>query len=111
MILVSAATAELGLPGVDRLLDRVFSGVDALLFMSASVTDSGRLEQHHNVVTAAADAGVGMLAYTRGSGAVLVDDGVLDDRHQTAAALRETYLDAGPRAAVLTAPNGLTKSG
>ncbi len=113
MILVSAATGELGRLVVDSLLDRIraaetavavrnpdtaadlsargvdvrhgdyddpsslrtaFTGVDALLFISAPVTESGRLEQHHNVVKAAEDAGVGMLAYTSGLGADLVDE-------------------------------------
>jgi NAD(P)H dehydrogenase (quinone) len=58
-------------------LRTAFSGVDALLFVSAPVIDSGRLEQHQNVVTAAKDAGVGLLAYTSGLGADFVEEGVL----------------------------------
>lgn len=96
-------------------LRAAFRGVDALLFISAPVTDSGRLEQHHNVVTAAKDADVGMLAYTSGLGADFVDEGVLGEHHQTEqwiiesglpyALLRhpiysEMYLNAGLHAAI-----------
>ena len=67
------------LPG----LRAAFDGADALLFISAPIVDSGRLVQHQNVVTAAMDAGVGLLAYTSGLGADFVDEGPLGEHHQT----------------------------
>jgi NAD(P)H dehydrogenase (quinone) len=73
-------------------LREAFSGVDSLLFISAPVTDSGRLEQHRNVVTAAKDAGVGMLVYTSGLGADFVDEGVLGEHHQTEQWISESGL-------------------
>ena len=64
-----------------------FQGADRLLFISSPVGDQdrSRVVQHRNIVAAARAAGVGMIAYTSGLGADLVDENVpvLGDHHVT----------------------------
>src|SRR5450759_1256773 len=63
-------------------LREAFAGVDRLLFIS-SPDIGAREDQHRNVVTAARDAGVGLLVYTSGLGADVIDEGVLGEHHAT----------------------------
>jgi NAD(P)H dehydrogenase (quinone) len=81
-------------------LRTAFTGVETVLFISAPISDSGRLDQHRNVVSAAADAGVGRIAYTSGLGADFVDEGVLGEHHQT----EEWITEAGPPFVALRHP-------
>jgi NAD(P)H dehydrogenase (quinone) len=62
-----------------------FQGADRLLFISSPVIDRSRVGQHRTIVAAARAAGVGMIAYTSGLGADLVDENVpvLGDHHVT----------------------------
>ncbi|MFG1813583.1 NAD(P)H-binding protein [Kribbella sp. NPDC049174] len=75
-------------------LRAAFAGAGTVLFISAPVTVSGRLEQHRNVVRAAAAAEVGRIAYTSGLGADFVDEGVLGEHHQTEEWIAESGLPA-----------------
>ncbi|MBL7502053.1 NAD(P)H-binding protein [Frankia sp. CNm7] len=68
-----ARAADLATSGVEirvadyeqpRTLPGAFAGADKLLFISSVGPDDARLAQHHAVVDAAAEAGVGLLAYT-----------------------------------------------
>jgi len=98
-----AKAAELAARGVDvRLGDyddpdslrAAFAGAGTVLFISAPVTYSGRLEQHRNVVHAAAATDVGRIAYTSGVGADFVDEGVLGEHHQTEEWIAQSGLPA-----------------
>lgn len=75
-----------------RSLEAAFHGADRLLFISSPVLDRdrSRLAQHRNVVSAAREAGVGMIAYTSGLGVDLVDEDVpiLGDHLITEEAIR-----------------------
>lgn len=75
-----------------KSLGAAFQGADRLLFISSPVVDQdrSRVRQHRNVVSAAREAGVGMIAYTSGLGADMVDEAVpvLGDHHVTEAAIR-----------------------
>lgn len=77
-------------------LAAAFQGADRLLFISSPVVDQdrSRLVQHRNVVAAAREAGVGMIAYTSGLGADLVDEDVpiLGDHLVTEEAIRASGL-------------------
>jgi NAD(P)H dehydrogenase (quinone) len=78
-----------------------FDGADRLLFISSSEVESGkRIAQHRSVVAAARDAGVGMLAYTSGLGADVIDVGLLGDHHATEHAI----LESGVRYTILRHP-------
>jgi NAD(P)H dehydrogenase (quinone) len=68
-----------------------FDGADRLLFVS-SPTLEGRVAQHRRVVDAARDAGVGLVAYTSGVGADVVDEGLLGNHHATEQALADSAL-------------------
>ena len=67
-----------------------FRGADRLLFISSP--DAARLVQHRNVVAAAGEAGVGMLAYTSGLGADMVpeDTPILGDHRVTEQAIKQS---------------------
>ena len=67
-----------------------FRGADRLLFISSP--DQARRVQHRNVVAAASEAGVGMVAYTSGLGADMVpeDTPVLGDHHVTEQAIEQS---------------------
>lgn len=71
-----------------------FRGADRLLFISSPVVDQdrSRLIQHRNVVAAAGEAGVGMIAYTSGLSADVVeaDVPILGDHHVTEQAIRQS---------------------
>ena len=73
-------------------LGDAFRGVDRLMFISSPVVDreGSRRVQHRNVVSAAREAGDGMIAYTSGLGADMVDEDVpiLGDHHVTEEAIR-----------------------
>ncbi|MFZ1410282.1 MAG: NAD(P)H-binding protein [Micropruina sp.] len=77
-------------------LAAAFQGADRLLFISSPVVDQARsrLVQHRNVIAAAREAGVGLIVYTSGLGADLVDEDVpiLGDHHVTEDAIRASGL-------------------
>src|SRR6478735_5102859 len=70
-----------------------YDDTDRLLFISSPSIDQDRtrLVQHRNVVAAAQAAGVGMVAYTSGLGADMVDENVpiLGDHHVTEKVIQE----------------------
>lgn len=69
-----------------------FTGADRLLFISSPVVDEdrSRLVQHRNVVAAAREAGVGLIAYTSGLSADVAreDTPVLGDHRVTEEAIK-----------------------
>ena len=67
-----------------------FRGADRLLFISSP--DAARLVQHRNVVAAAGEAGVGMIAYTSGLGADMVpeDTPILGDHRVTEQVIKQS---------------------
>ncbi|HYO18985.1 MAG TPA: NAD(P)H-binding protein [Dermatophilaceae bacterium] len=71
-----------------------FRGADRLLFISSPVVDQdrSRLIQHRNVVAAAGEAGVEMIAYTSGLSADVVeaDVPILGDHHVTEQAIQQS---------------------
>lgn len=72
-------------------LRRSFDGADRLLFISSPTFDSSqRMPQHHDVITAARAAGVGILIYTSALGADLSAEGGLADHHATEQAIIES---------------------
>jgi NAD(P)H dehydrogenase (quinone) len=75
-------------------LREAFYGADRLLFISSPVSDEARsrVDQHRRVVEAAADAGVGTIAYTSGIGADLVEYGVLGEHNATEQIISEVGL-------------------
>ena len=77
-------------------LAAAFRDTDRLLFISSPSIDQDRtrLVQHRNVVAAAQAAGVGMVAYTSGLGADMVDENVpiLGDHHVTEKVIKESQL-------------------
>ena len=79
-----------------RSLVAAFRDTDRLLFISSPVLDPGRsrLAQHRSVVAAAREAGVGMIAYTSGLGADMVDEHVpiLGDHLITEDAIRASSI-------------------
>jgi NAD(P)H dehydrogenase (quinone) len=97
-----AAAADLAARGVDvrrgdyddpESLRQAFRGADRLLFISSPTFDSSqRMPQHHNVLAAARDVGVGVLAYTGALGADVSDEGGLADHHATERAIVDSEL-------------------
>lgn len=75
-------------------LRAAFAGAETLLFISAPIQETGRLDQHRNVVSAAAESGLDRIAYTSGLGADFVDEGVLGEHHRTEEWIAETGLPA-----------------
>lgn len=75
-------------------LRSAFEGADRLLFISGPVSNeiSARVQQHRNVVTAAAQADVGWIGYTSGIGADMVTDGVLGEHQATEKMITEAGL-------------------
>ncbi|QRF63339.1 NmrA family NAD(P)-binding protein [Variovorax paradoxus] len=47
-----------------RSLDRAFFGIQRLLFISSNAVGADRIRQHRNVIAAASNVGVGLVAYT-----------------------------------------------
>lgn len=100
-----AKAADLVAQGVDvrqaayddpPALQAAFAGVDALLFVSSSEVGR-RVEQHRNVIDAAAAAGVGRVVYTSGPRAttstlVLAPDHKFTEEYLTASGLPFTIL-------------------
>jgi len=75
-------------------LREAFRGAGRLLFISSPVSDEAgsRVDQHRKVVEAAADAGVGTIAYTSGVGADVVEHGVLGEHNATEQIISESGL-------------------
>ena len=75
-------------------LREAFRGAGRLLFISSPVSDAAgsRVDQHRKVVEAAADAGVGTIAYTSGVGADVVEHGVLGEHNATEQIISESGL-------------------
>lgn len=70
-------------------LDAAFAGVDRALLVSSSAVGS-RVEQHANVVDAAARAGVGLLAYTSVANATTGGLALAEEHVETELLLRES---------------------
>lgn len=75
-------------------LRSAFTGADRLLFISAPTDGRDRVVQHRRVVDAAREAEVGILTYTSGLGADMVDEGVLGEHAATERAIVESRLTA-----------------
>ena len=89
--------ADLGVPtrrapyGDAAALRDAFTGAEKVLFVSGSEPGK-RVEQHRNVVAAAKDAGVGLLAYTSITKADTSDLILADEHRQTEQLIRESGL-------------------
>ena len=70
-------------------LDAAFAGVDRALLVSSSAVGS-RVEQHANVIDAAARAGVGLLAYTSVANATTGGLALADEHVESERVLRES---------------------
>lgn len=72
-------------------LRQAFSGAEKVLLISGSVVGQ-RLEQHRNAITAAKDAGVGLIAYTSIANAGSTGMQLAAEHEATEAALKESGL-------------------